>query len=97
MVCLASGIWDSAHGIFITKNEDFCLYTAGYTLFRVVPFAFYVEKVRRLEKSTPAPLVTLVTNYSYDMVGLIFACPPLTTFAKRCELLKVFHHSKPSV
>ena len=45
----------------------------------------------------PAPLVTLVTNYSYDMVGFIFARPPLTTFAKRWALLKVFHHSKPSV
>ena len=35
-------------------------------MFRVVPFALSVEKVRQLEKSTPAVLVALVTNYSYD-------------------------------
>ena len=34
-------------------------------MFRMVPFGFSVEKVRRLEKSTPAVLVALVTNYSY--------------------------------
>ena len=35
-------------------------------MFRMVPFAFAVEKVRQeLEKSTPAVLVALVTNHSY--------------------------------
>ena len=44
MVNLVSGIWDSAHGIFITNNVYFCLSTAGYTLVRVVPFALSVKK-----------------------------------------------------
>ena len=39
---------------------------AWHCMFRVVPFAFSVEKVRQLEKSTPAVLVTLVKNNSYD-------------------------------
>ena len=46
-------------------------------MFRVVPFAFSVEKVRQLEKSTPAVLVALVTNYSYDhgiTMSLYIAC-----------------------
>ena len=34
-------------------------------MFRMVPFASSVEKVPQLEKSTPAVLVALVTNYSY--------------------------------
>ena len=34
-------------------------------LLKAVPFAFPFEKVHRLEKSTPTPLVALQTNMSY--------------------------------
>ena len=46
---------------------------AWYGMFRVVLFTFSVEKVRQLEKSTPAVLVALVTNYSY---GALYVTQP---------------------
>ena len=35
-------------------------------MLKAVPFAFSVEKVRQLEKSTPPLVVAVVTNMSYD-------------------------------
>ena len=49
------------------QYEYFLLYSLDKILFWADPLAFSVEKVRRLEKSTPAPaLVMLLTNKSYE-------------------------------
>ena len=44
-----------------------CIFSSsGKPLLKAIPFASLWEKVRRLKKSTPPPVVAVVTNIRYD-------------------------------
>ena len=43
-------------------------FSSGKPLLKAIPFASLWEKVRRLKKSTPPPVVAVVTNISYGCV-----------------------------
>ena len=65
----AFAIWDVVYGTFSTKKcDDLFLFSSGLTLLKAVPFAFSVEKVLQLEKSTPPTVVVVVINMSYGWV-----------------------------
>ena len=42
--------------------------SSGKPLLKAIPFASLWEKVRRLKKSTPPPVVAVVTNIRYGRV-----------------------------
>lgn len=60
--------------IFI-KNMQICVYILGINFAKTVPSTFSVEKIRRLEKSTP--VVAVVTNIRYDPLSPLLVEIPI--------------------
>ena len=58
-------IWGVVYGTLSTKKCDDLCFFLDKPCSKQYPFAFSVENVLQLEKSTPLPVVAVVTNMSY--------------------------------